>query len=693
MGIIKNVFCSYYILNGYEEESAEEWVKNHSVYKKSSLNDANIIKKYLRCIPITGKYNKLLDNRLALRYELNDYKKYLLKFFFQRIDRNGKKTNIPLHDYDSNLDINKLDELLAFVKEKQTIIIMPSYDLFDDNIHIVTYDNVWFIDGLQRAESDVADFFSNIKDTYMVTSAFDVDINRHGIVPDITCKKITVIVSNCDGTSPKILCAYIDRNAKIYCNKDHLIVNENIEYIDEAGNVTDGSRIKNWREIEELLKKILLEIKEINFAGIDLIESSTGFKILEIRSEPSFYNGISKHFDLKYFIEKINFYKKESLTIKKKCFLFCKNIYSKFAYKRGYLGFMMKNWQLDLIADWQFQGTTIKEKLWSHKRGFLSFRIAQYGLTNENYKNFLSDREYRKIRPINNIFLYWIYDKVIMRYILSIKKEWLPKYYFHILNRCGKKIILPLPDYSKKYDWDKGHVINNILNLLKEEQCLALKPSEGSHGNGFAKLEFKNECYYINGKKKAEDEFIKSLLHINKPFHITEFIENHSELSRLYDGVTHTIRLMVINKHGNNPWIANAFLRIGTKKTGATDNIITGGICARVDVDTGRIFQPEIIENHIIYPCDKHPDTKEEIKGVIPKWDEVKKAVLEISMYLFQIEYMGFDVVVTENNIKILEINTHQDLHRYPHYDKKIHKYFCYKIKEHNSFLPKKKGK
>ena len=86
------------------------------------------------------------------------------------------------------------------------------------------------------------------------------------------------------------------------------------------------------------------------------------------------------------------------------------------------------------------------------------------------------------------------------------------------------------------------------------------------------------------------------------------------------------------------------------------------------------------IINHEIIACSVHPDSGIAIEGIVPNWGKIKAGILEISQYIFPLEYLGFDVVITEDSFTILEINTHQDLHRYPYYDKKIHEYFTSKL-------------
>ena len=64
---------------------------------------------------------------------------------------------------------------------------------------------------------------------------------------------------------------------------------------------------------------------------------------------------------------------------------------------------------------------------------------------------------------------------------------------------------------------------------------------------------------------------------------ITEYIEMHRDLKKIYPGSVNTIRIMVINKTCFEPKIVQTYMRIGSSKTGVTDNIAYGGLAAYVD--------------------------------------------------------------------------------------------------------------
>ena len=55
----------------------------------------------------------------------------------------------------------------------------------------------------------------------------------------------------------------------------------------------------------------------------------------------------------------------------------------------------------------------------------------------------------------------------------------------------------------------------------------------------------------------------------------------------------------------------------------------------------------------------EHPDSKIVLKGKkLPKYEKVKDVVLTACSYLSSLDYFGVDVVITDDDVKILEINS-----------------------------------
>ena len=273
-------------------------------------------------------------------------------------------------------------------------------------------------------------------------------------------------------------------------------------------------------------------------------------------------------------------------------------------------------------------GMSLKKKLWAYKKGFLSYRIPQYGITEDNYMNFISDYDYRYLRHINNKYRVWLEDKITVKYICSKYSGFFPKYYYHVSVRNGEKRIIPLMDLPDYCD----NNLSSIFELVKREGMLACKPQRGSQGQGFYKFSYHEGKYYLNHEEATKQQVLDILENPESQYLITEYIQQHPE-------------------------IGNAYMRFGSEKTGAVDNMGAGGMFVQVDMETGRFYNGKIITENSILPCSKHPDTGEVIEGYLPNWDIIKKGVIALNMEMPQLEYLGFDVAITEDGMKLPEIN------------------------------------
>ena len=350
-------------------------------------------------------------------------------------------------------------------------------------------------------------------------------------------------------------------------------------------------------------------------------------------------------------------------------------------------GFEIKNaklWVRSCLKDLLFfRGTTLREKLWCYRRGFYSYHLRQYGLNEDNCRRWLSDRDYLWLRPINNEYEKWLADKVLFRYMAYPARRYLPEHYYHLVPRGGETCILRQLDCPA----DKGASLDDVLALLRERGALAMKKSAGLRGEGFYKLSYENGEYAVSGKRCTEAQMRKHLTRHPVSYFLTEFLTMDEGLSCIFDGAVDTIRLMVINRDGKTPRVMNAYLRISTSTSGLTDNISYGGLFCPVDLDTGHYHDAERVEDHLIAPCPVHPDTGRPIDGFIPQWDAVLTAVREMSLAIPELEYMGFDVTVTDKGVRILEINRNQSLHRCPQYGEEVQAYFREKIERKRARL------
>lgn len=442
--------------------------------------------------------------------------------------------------------------------------------------------------------------------------------------------------------------------------------------------------IDRWKDIREKIVAISNDLKQLSYFTMSIaLKDDCLFKIVSTSTKPDLpqwglnyklNNYLKQKVELKKQYEKITAEERKAAVMNS-----MKNkLINKFC-RRGVRSYMQKLWFDALKDDWKnTKDITITKKIWAHRRGFFSFRIRQYGLNKKNYKKYLSDYDYFWLNRINNSYQKQINDKTTYRYIMEPFKEYIPQYFFSVIRRNGQVELIAMPDCPEDIESN----INGVIKLLKRRQNLAFKASAGTHGDGFYCLAYDDNNFLINDKVCTEEE-IKKLINSIKSFYIiTDFLYMHDELRKIYDKTVNTVRVMVINKHGYDPKIMQTYIRIGSSKTGYTDNVGYGGICAMIDIETGEIYNPEVINNHVFYKCPVHPDSGVLIEGAVPCWESTCKLVLDVSRYLCELEYLGFDVAITDKGVKILEINIHQDLHKVADHTDEIKDFYKEKIEQ-----------
>ena len=285
-------------------------------------------------------------------------------------------------------------------------------------------------------------------------------------------------------------------------------------------------------------------------------------------------------------------------------------------------------------------------------------------MTEENYRGVISDRDYDYLYPLNNHYRIWVDDKLTMKYMLAPFDQFLPRYYYHLMRDRG---VMKLMDCPSECSAD----LDGILRLLREKKTLAAKCVTGTHGVGFYRIEATEESFAVNGVEKSEQEF-REYLNSLDDYILTEFVEMHPVLKKLNPHSVNTIRVMVINETGSNPIIPFVYMRIGTKRSGVVDNVAQGGMVCKVDVDTGMYHDAESLSNHVYHSEETHPDTGEKLQGMLPNWEIVKKTIIEMSKYLPQLTWLGYDIAITESGFCIIEINSHQGLHKAHEYPPEV---------------------
>ncbi|MBO4838368.1 MAG: hypothetical protein J5493_03240 [Lachnospiraceae bacterium] len=307
------------------------------------------------------------------------------------------------------------------------------------------------------------------------------------------------------------------------------------------------------------------------------------------------------------------------------------------------------------------------KKRWALERGFYPGRIELYGLTEDNYMQYMPDFQYFMLHPLNNHFLKWL-DKTTLKYVMNSGgvEDTMPKYYAYVENELCRGRYTYLMDCPRDIPRDKDF----LWNLLKRQGVLALKPNSGTSGGfGFMKLELRGDELYENNKRIGMDRF-EEIRDTIRNYIITEYCYQNHELAKIWPDSECTLRVTMCkdyteDKFAETTWTcAISFARFGSVISGGASNLSSGGVGIGFDFKTGkykdyglryRRFTPD--GNWML---DRHPDTNAQWKGDgLPNWEFVRSKIEAVCQHVSSLDYMGMDVIITEEGMIICEINSH----------------------------------
>lgn len=303
-------------------------------------------------------------------------------------------------------------------------------------------------------------------------------------------------------------------------------------------------------------------------------------------------------------------------------------------------------------------------KKWALERGFYPGRVELYGLTEENYRYYMPDYPYFMVHPLNHHFRKWL-DKLTLKYVLNSNgcEKSMPEYYLYVENNGNYTYLMNTPD-------DVPRDRDFILNLLKQKGILAIKPNSGtSGGRGFMKVEWTGEGVVINNEPVSMEEFRQIISNLGNNI-VTEYCCQHEALANIWPESECTLRVTMVKMPYDNIWDRArwhnivSIARFGSSVSGGASNMSAGGIGVGFDFETGkcrdfglrfRRFSPD---GDIF--CYEHPDTHVKWKDLtLPNWPKVKQMIDDVCQQISSLDYMGLDLIITEDGVKICEINSH----------------------------------
>lgn len=308
----------------------------------------------------------------------------------------------------------------------------------------------------------------------------------------------------------------------------------------------------------------------------------------------------------------------------------------------------------DYFAD---TGINRADKEWFYQRGITSYKANWYGLTKDNYNEYISDFDFYSPKNYlqNSLLIKWFDYKLTTYYVLSSFKKYMPRHYFYIANGELVPLDLDIQRYGKYED---------VLSILKSKP-IVLKSCTGGHGKGFYKIQRTEKNKYLINENPSTETDVLNLISTLDDYLLTEYGIPH-KVFRDACGKNRfaVLRTVTVFDKYDGPQLTAALMRLGTSTSGLVTDY-DGCINCGVDLETGKLFHPLLRsgdEEGVIKgtPIKFHPDTGVDIETLtVPNFMQLLTMVKQISSHFSLTPYLVMDIIPTDEGFEILEINSH----------------------------------
>jgi hypothetical protein len=201
-----------------------------------------------------------------------------------------------------------------------------------------------------------------------------------------------------------------------------------------------------------------------------------------------------------------------------------------------------------------------------------------------------------------------------------------------------------------------------LVAWCQEHGGVVIKPVDAAEGRQVVSLEVVDGEVRLD-KRVVTDEAAARQVTSSDGCIVTEMIHQGSFGHAIFPDAVNTLRVVTMTDvDSGEPFVAVAIHRFGTAKSAPTDNVSRGGLRSGVDLETGELTFASASWTHRrgvgFATHHTHPDSGTRITGTrVPRWDEVKTTLLGLVGRFPMMVYVGWDVVVTDDDIVIIEGN------------------------------------
>ena len=195
-----------------------------------------------------------------------------------------------------------------------------------------------------------------------------------------------------------------------------------------------------------------------------------------------------------------------------------------------------------------------------------------------------------------------------------------------------------------------------VEDLLADEGRMVFKVIDGECADGVMLVEVKQGVLFVDGEQSSKEGFISSIS--DRKLIVQNIVQQHEALQKFKTKSVNTVRIVTVRGKSGKIGILSAFLRLSGNDTSFVDNRAKGGLGIGIDIETGKLMKYGYPHDGFGKKTDIHELSGIRFEGFqLPDWQKVIELVTIAHLQFYELQSIGWDVVLTPDGPVLLEGN------------------------------------
>lgn len=195
-----------------------------------------------------------------------------------------------------------------------------------------------------------------------------------------------------------------------------------------------------------------------------------------------------------------------------------------------------------------------------------------------------------------------------------------------------------------------------VDTLLEDRSEQVYKVLDGECAEGVMLVRVEGDRVYADGQTYTRQEFVQSIS--GQRIIVQNVVGQHPALQVFRTRSVSTIRIVTIQGKSGAVNVFAAFLRLSASPDSFVDNRAKGGLGIGIDLDNGRLMKYGLPHDSFGVKTEVHPLSGIRFEGYqLPYWEETVELVCNAHKQFYDIQSIGWDVILTKNGPVLLEGN------------------------------------